>query len=75
MKEIANANKTQNLLAFEKLKTNYAEELSEYVIKRHFHLLYNSLLERNLIKIVLPYSEVQIEYIAQQICLPLQNVQ
>jgi len=74
MKEIAHANKAQNLLAFEKLKQNYADELQDAVIKRHFSLLYNSLLERNLLKIVKPYSEVQIDYIAQQISLPLAKV-
>lgn len=75
MKEIAQANKAQNLLAFEKIKSEYAEELSEPVLKRHFNLLYNSLLERNLLKIIKPYSEVQIQYVADQIALPLANVQ
>ena len=65
MKEVANANKGQNLLQFEKCKEVYQKELlTDYVIKRHFTLLYSSLLEDNLKKIIEPYSEVQIEYIA-----------
>jgi 26S proteasome regulatory subunit N6 len=58
------------------VKQTYSEELmDDPVIKRHFNLLYNSLLERNLLKIIRPYSEVQIDYVATQICLPLQQVQ
>jgi 26S proteasome regulatory subunit N6 len=35
------------------------------VIRRHFNYLYNSLLEENLQKIILPYDQVQIDYVAQ----------
>jgi hypothetical protein len=35
------------------------------VINRHFKYLYNTLLEDNLKKIILPYSEVQIDYVAR----------
>ena len=59
MKEVAQANKQQNLLNFEKCKETYAKELLEDpVIKRHFNFLYNNLLEDNLKKIIEPYSEV-----------------
>ena len=65
MKEVAQANKQQNLLAFERCKEIYARELlGDFVIKRHFNFLYSSLLEDNLRKIIEPYSEVQIAYIA-----------
>jgi len=37
-------------------------------------LLYSSLLEDNLRKIIEPYSEVQIAYVAQQIGLPVDKV-
>lgn len=75
MKEVAQANKQQNLLAFERCKEVYQRELlSDYVIKRHFTLLYSSLLEDNLRKIIEPYSEVQIAYVAQQIGLPVDKV-
>ena len=38
-------------------------------------MLYNTLLEDNLKKIILPYSEVEIAYVAEQISLPLEKVQ
>jgi 26S proteasome regulatory subunit N6 len=66
MKEVAQANKQQNLLAFERVKEVYKQELlGDEVIKRHFTLLYSRLLEDNLKKIIEPYSEVQIAYIAK----------
>ncbi len=75
MKEVAQANKQQNLLIFEKCKEVYQKELlDDAVIKRHFNFLYNTLLEENLKKIIEPYSEVQIDYIAKQIGLPFDKV-
>ena len=44
------------------------------MIKRHFTYLYNRLLEDNLKKILEPYSEVQIDYIAQTIGLPMERI-
>jgi len=59
MKEVAIANKQQNLLMFQKCATLYERELfDDMVIRRHFNFLYNNLLEDNLKKIILPYSEV-----------------
>ena len=75
MKEVALASKNQNLLQFSKCATVYEHELMEdFVIKRHFNQLYNHLLEDNLKKIILPYSEVQIDYVAKQIDLPVQRI-
>lgn len=48
--------------------------MDDYVIKRHFTFLYNTLLEDNLKKIIEPYSEVQIQYISEQIGLPFDRV-
>ena len=51
---------------FEKCKQVYEWELLEdQVIKRHFTYLYNTLLEDNLKKIIEPYSEVQIDFLAK----------
>lgn len=60
---------------FEKCKEVYQKELLEdHVIRRHFNFLYNSLLEDNLRKIIEPYSEVQIDFIAKQIGLNFDKV-
>lgn len=75
MKEVAQANKQQNLEAFSKCATLYEKELfDDLVIRRHFKNLYNNLLEDNLKKIIQPYSEVQIDHIAKQINLDLNQV-
>ena len=75
MKEVANAAKNQNLLQFSRCATTYERELmDDFVIKRHFNYLYNNLLEDNLKKIILPYSEVQIDFVAKQIDLPIQRI-
>ena len=60
---------------FQKCATVYERELfDDMVIRRHFNFLYNNLLEDNLKKIILPYSEVQIDYVANQISLPVDRV-
>ena len=60
---------------FEKCKQVYEYELlDDSVIKRHFTYLYNTLLEDNLKKIIEPYSEVQIDFIAQNIGLPMDKI-
>lgn len=75
MKSVAQAAKQQNLLMFEKCKQVYGGELLEdIVVMRHFGFLYNTLLEDNLKKIIEPYSEVQIDYIADQIGLPMDRI-
>lgn len=75
MKEVGIANKQQNLLQFSKCATIYEKELfDDLVIRRHFNYLYNNLLEDNLKKIILPYSEVQIDFIAKQIDLPVDRI-
>lgn len=75
MKAVAQASKQQNLLMFEKCKQVYEWELlDDTVIKRHFNYLYNTLLEDNLKKIIEPYSEVQIDYVAKSIGLPMDRI-
>ncbi len=59
MKIIAIAVKEQSLISFEKAKEQYKNELKEdFILKNHIHNLYHTLLEDNLLKILLPYSEV-----------------
>merc|ERR1711971_380606 len=75
MKAVAQAAKQQNLLVFEERKQVYEYELlDDPVIRRHFTYLYNTLLEDNLKKIIEPYSEVQIDFIAENIGLPMEKI-
>ena len=77
MREIAKAVKDQNLLAFERAKETYSDDISadSNVLQIHINNLYDTLLEDNLRKIIEPYSEVQIDFIAKQIGLPITSVQ
>jgi 26S proteasome regulatory subunit N6 len=77
MREIALAVKDQNLLRFEKAKETYNDEITSdaNVLQVHITNLYDHLLEENLRKIIEPYSQVQMEYVAQIIGLPLFSVQ
>ena len=59
MKEVAIANKEHKLVKFEKCKQQFDKELLEdNILKNHITNLYNSLLEDNLKRIIMPYSEV-----------------
>ncbi|KII89171.1 hypothetical protein PLICRDRAFT_53638 [Plicaturopsis crispa FD-325 SS-3] len=66
MRAIARAHQNRNLADFEKALRDYREELSsDPTIRSHLAALYDTLLEQNLLRIVEPYSVVEIEYVAQ----------
>ncbi|KAI0325989.1 PCI-domain-containing protein [Cubamyces sp. BRFM 1775] len=68
MRAIARAHQKRNLADFEKALRDYRQELSsDPTIRTHLSALYDTLLEQNLLRIVEPYSVVEIEYIAQQV--------
>ncbi|KAL1937608.1 hypothetical protein VTO73DRAFT_12994 [Trametes versicolor] len=68
MRAIARAHQKRNLADFEKALKDYQQELSsDPTIRTHLSALYDTLLEQNLLRIVEPYSVVEIEYIAQQV--------
>ena len=45
----------------------FPELSSDTTIRTHLSALYDTLLEQNLLRIVEPYSVVEIEYVAQQV--------
>lgn len=47
--------------------TTFSELSSDPTIRSHLAALYDTLLEQNLLRIVEPYSVVEIEYVAQQV--------
>ncbi|KIP03145.1 hypothetical protein PHLGIDRAFT_130323 [Phlebiopsis gigantea 11061_1 CR5-6] len=68
MRAIARAHKNRNLADFEQALKDYQQELSsDITIRTHLSALYDTLLEQNLLRIVEPYSIVEVEYVAQQV--------
>ncbi|KAF4612765.1 hypothetical protein D9613_011899 [Agrocybe pediades] len=68
MRAIARAHQNRNLADFEKALRDYKEELSsDPTIRSHLAALYDTLLEQNLLRIVEPYSVVEIAYVAETV--------
>ncbi|KAI0319087.1 PCI-domain-containing protein [Amylostereum chailletii] len=67
MRAIARAHQNRDLAAFEQTLRDYRELSSDPTIRSHLSALYDTLLEQNLLRIVEPYSVVEIEYVAQQV--------
>ncbi|KLO18671.1 proteasome regulatory particle subunit [Schizopora paradoxa] len=76
MRSIARAHKGRNLADFEKALREYHKELSsDSTIRTHLAALYDTLLEQNLLRIIEPYSVVEVEYVAQQVGQGRQSVE
>ncbi|KAJ7259825.1 hypothetical protein C8J57DRAFT_1339244, partial [Mycena rebaudengoi] len=60
------AHQDRNLADFEKALQDYKDELSsDPTIRSHLAALYDTLLEQNLLRIVEPYSVVELEYVSE----------
>jgi 26S proteasome regulatory subunit N6 len=69
---IAKAATQRSLNGYEKVLQEYATELQQdLLIKHHLHILQEQLLESNLIRIMEPYSCVELSHIADLMELPL----
>ncbi|EIM89539.1 PCI-domain-containing protein [Stereum hirsutum FP-91666 SS1] len=76
MRAVARAHQNRDLADFEKALRDYREELSsDPTIRSHLAALYDTLLEQNLLRIVEPYSVVEIEYVAQRVGQGRQDVE
>mmetsp|Transcript_53322 Transcript_53322/g.79236 ORF Transcript_53322/g.79236 Transcript_53322/m.79236 type:complete len:488 (+) Transcript_53322:73-1536(+) len=76
MSAIAAAASRRSLNEFEETTTKYQKELqNDLLIKHHLHILHEQLLESNLIRIIEPYSCVEISHIANLIEMPLHTVE
>ncbi|EKM82308.1 hypothetical protein AGABI1DRAFT_97335 [Agaricus bisporus var. burnettii JB137-S8] len=65
MRAIARAHQERNLADFEKALFDYKHELSsDPTIRSHLAALYDTLLEQNLLRIIEPYSVVEITHVA-----------
>lgn len=66
MRAVARAHQNRNLAEFEQALKDYREELStDPTIRTHLAALYDTLLEQNLLRIVEPYSVVDIDHVAE----------
>ncbi|KAI6036002.1 proteasome regulatory particle subunit [Pisolithus microcarpus] len=76
MRAIALAHQHRNLAEFEKVLRDYKDELSsDPTIRSHLAALYDTLLEQNLLRIIEPYSVVEIDYVAKQVGQGRQDVE
>jgi len=76
MKEIASASSNLSLKQFQDVLNKYKHELQDdLIIKRHFKKLYDNLLEQNLMRIIEPYSRVEIAHVSDLIQLDLPTVE
>uniref|UniRef100_A0A7S3K5Y2 PCI domain-containing protein n=1 Tax=Aureoumbra lagunensis TaxID=44058 RepID=A0A7S3K5Y2_9STRA len=76
MAAVAKAAKTRSLDAFEAATATYAPQLNDdLLVKHHLDQLYDHILERNLTKIIEPFSRCEIDHIATLIDLPPAKVE
>uniref|UniRef100_A0A4W6DYF3 Proteasome 26S subunit, non-ATPase 11b n=1 Tax=Lates calcarifer TaxID=8187 RepID=A0A4W6DYF3_LATCA len=76
LKCVAQASKNRSLADFEKALTEYKAELrDDPIINTHLAKLYDNLLEQNLIRVIEPFSRVQIEHISGLIKLSKGDVE
>ncbi|KAK3387041.1 hypothetical protein B0H63DRAFT_447939 [Podospora didyma] len=76
MKAIARAHANRSLEEYERALAAYKYELgSDAFIRNHLRRLYDAMLEQNLIKVIEPFSRVEIAHIAKMVGLDTQQVE
>ncbi|EPE29404.1 Winged helix DNA-binding protein [Glarea lozoyensis ATCC 20868] len=76
MKAVARAHSNRSLEEYEKALGDYRHELgSDPFIRNHLRRLYDAMLEQNLIKVIEPFSRVEIDHIAKMVGLDTQQVE
>lgn len=55
--------------------TARSELHTDLLIRTHLALLYDTLLEQNLVRVIEPYSVVELAYIAKEVGQPLNSVE
>lgn len=76
MRAVAEASKHRSLKEFEAAMDKYKTELSsDRLISSQLSLLYEQLLEANLMKLIEPFSCVEIAHVAELIQLPLARIE
>ncbi|EEB94415.1 hypothetical protein MPER_06774 [Moniliophthora perniciosa FA553] len=76
MRAVARAHQERNLADFEKALKDYKNELSsDPTIRSHLSDLYDALLQQNLLRIIEPYSVVELEFVAESVGQGRQSVE
>lgn len=76
MKSIAKAYENNSLKELEDcLKINNLELTQDLIIRSHLNDLYDSLFEKNLLKLFEPYSCIEISHISSVIGLPIESIE
>lgn len=76
MKAVARAHTNRSLEEYEQALSDYRYELgSDRFIANHLRRLYDNMLEQNLIKVIEPFSRVEIDHIAKMVGLDTQQVE
>ncbi|KAL4938502.1 hypothetical protein BDV06DRAFT_215059 [Aspergillus oleicola] len=76
MKAVARAHANRSLEEYEKTLSDYRFELgSDAFIRNHLRRLYDAMLEQNLIKVIEPFSRVELDHIAKMVGLDTQQVE
>ncbi|GAA6043832.1 hypothetical protein JCM8097_002077 [Rhodosporidiobolus ruineniae] len=76
MKAVAKAYGERSLGEFEKVLGERKKELSDDpIIRNHLAALYDTLLEQNLVRIIEPYSRVEIAHVAELVGQPRRDVE
>ncbi|PWN53856.1 putative 26S proteasome non-atpase regulatory subunit Rpn6 [Violaceomyces palustris] len=76
MKAVAKAHEERSLEGFEEALRTYKDELSnDPIIRNHLSALYDTLLEQNLLRIIEPYSRVEISHVAKEVRQPVREVE
>lgn len=76
MKAIARAHSNRSLEEYERALASYKYELgADAFVRKHLGRLYDAMLEQNLIKVIEPFSRVEIDHIARMVGLDTQQVE
>jgi 26S proteasome regulatory subunit N6 len=76
MKAIARAHANRSLEQYEKTHRDFATELrADPFIRNHLRRLYGAMLEQNLIKVIEPFSRVEIAHVAKMVGLDVPQVE